>query len=174
MDTNGAVLHLKTILMKRPTSLTILIFFVIWSLLDSVGSIIPPNSAIRLFAADNLTFLYYPFLFIIIIGGGAFVHALRKGAAWGYPLGLTWLVTGMVYTLYTGYASLSNKPLMTEILKNKREMQGRPVDGIAEFISSPAYDGTLIATAAVLMCILAFFAWKLMQHRSYFSHTGTE
>ncbi len=154
--------------MKRPTSLTLLIFFATWSVFKGVESLIRPETTKVLFEEYGVEMLYYICLFIVVFGGGALIYALVNKIEWGKNVGLIWLGTGIFYSVYTGFVSILNKDLMTQIMTTTRESKGRPSDNIAEFVNSTAYDATMTGTTFVMISIMLFFIWKIIQHQKYF------
>lgn len=160
--------HNLTKKMTRPTSLTFLLFFTIWSVLKGVESLIKPATTKILFNEYGLGILYYVILFVVIFGGGLLVHALIKRFTWGKSLGLLWLATGVFYSIYAGIASIINKGLMIEVMTMTREAQGRSAEGIAEFVNSSLFDITIIGTTTLMTAAMLFFIWKILQHKEYF------
>lgn len=155
--------------MERPKSFTFLFFFTIWSVLQGLESLIGPAGSRLQFEEYNLSILYYIFIAIAVLGGIALVFAIYKRKVWGYQTGLIWLISGIVYSGYVGIISIINKPLMEAILIAQREQKGRPVEDVSDFINSTGFDATIIITTLVMIVIMGFFIWKLLQNKSYFS-----
>jgi heme/copper-type cytochrome/quinol oxidase subunit 2 len=156
--------------MNRPRSLTLLIFFAVWSAFKGLESLLRPASSKSMFEEYNVVFLYYLSVAVAVLGGGAVAYAIIKQKEWGVRAGIVWLFTGIIYILYTGVVSITNKGLMEQIMVATREAKGRPTDSISDFINSSAYEITIVATTVVMIGIMVFFLWKIHQHRSYFSN----
>ncbi len=154
--------------MKCPKSLTFLIFFASWSAFKGLESLIRPASSKIMFEEYSIGILYYLFVAIAILGGVAVVYAISKRAEWGYKVSVAWLISGIVYNVYTGTVSVMNKGLMEQIMITTREAKGRPTNGIAEYINSSAFDATVIVTTVVMAGLMLLFLWKIHKHKSFF------
>lgn len=158
--------------MKRPTSLTVLIFFTAWSGFKGLESLIRPENTKIMFDVNGIGVLYYFTVAVTVIGSVAVIYAITKRQEWGYKVGIAWLSVGIIYTIYTGIVSILNKSLMEQIMVTTSKAKGRSTDGIAEYINSSAFDATMVGTMIVMSGVMLFFIWKLTQHKNYFTSTS--
>lgn len=155
--------------MMRPKSLTFFLFFIMWSVFKAGESLLRTSGTSTMFEYYGFSYLYYVDVAFIALGGLGLAYAVYKAKPWGNMLGYLWLAVGIITLAFTAVVSYVNKPLMTEIMTLTREAQGRPTEGISEFVYSTAYDLSTMGSAVVMIGVMLFFAWKLHQHRIYFT-----
>lgn len=144
-------------------------FFVFWGTFKSAESLLRISGTRDIYSFYGLEWLYYSFVVLSVIGGVALAYAIIKTKPWGYVLGFIWLLVGIVNTLFTGFISYVNKPLMIKILTITNESRGRDISNIENFVNSSAYQTTMVGSTIILLCIMLFFMFNLYKNREYFN-----
>lgn len=155
-------------MINRPKSLTLLIFFVAWSVFKGLESLLRPEDTRSMYAEYGLEALYFLVVVISVVGGAAFLYALVKRISWGAIMGQVWLAVAILHTIFTGYVSATSIPLMEQIMFAKNEERGRTMEEISEYFSSGMHEPVAIGTTVVLVGVMLFFLWKVRQHSSFF------
>ena len=154
--------------MKRPTSLTIFIIFVIWSIFKGLESLLRPEASRAIYAEYGLEAVYFLMVFIAVVGGAVLLYTLIKRISWGAIFGQVWLGFAILHTAFIGYISATNIPLMEKIMLAHNQGRGRTAEEISEYLNSGIHEAAMIATAVIMIGAVLFFGWKLKQHKNYF------
>lgn len=157
--------------MNRPKSLTILIFFVAWSIFKGIESLLRPEDTRAIYTEYGVETLYFVVVFISVVGGAAFLYSIIKRLSLGVIVGQICLGVAVIHTLFTGYVSTTNIPLMERLMFAKNEERGRSIEDISEYFNSGAHEPVMIATTVVMVGIMLFFIWKIRQHKGYFNES---